>query len=184
MADQKSNTIRKCSAEGCESNAAKRGFCDKHYRRIQRRGTLQLIRQPPGQLVNAGKYCTITIDGKKIPYHVYIAEKAIGKKLPTGAEVHHVNNNGRDNRNSNLVICQNRDYHALLHARERAFDESGNASWRKCSFCKKYDDLKNMSSYLQANNKTYSFYHKACATLNVRLRKKENRERISVKTTG
>lgn len=53
--------------------------------------------------------------------HVRVAEAALGKPLPKGAEVHHVNGNGRDNRNCNLVICQDRAYHKLLHklARQR-----------------------------------------------------------------
>jgi hypothetical protein len=37
---------------------------------------------------------------------VLIAEKVLGKPLPEGAHVHHVNEIKDDNRNSNLVICQ------------------------------------------------------------------------------
>jgi hypothetical protein len=51
----------------------------------------------------------------------HVAVKALGKPLPLGAEVHHVNGDPTDNRPANLVICQDRDYHALLHrkAKER-----------------------------------------------------------------
>ena len=49
--------------------------------------------------------------------HVFLASKALGKPLPPQAVVHHVNKNPNDNRNYNLVICENNAYHGLLHQR-------------------------------------------------------------------
>ncbi len=72
--------------------------------------------------------------------HIVIAERALGKSLPPKALVHHVNEDSSNNTNSNLVICQNQAYHMLLHARRRALLACGNANWRKCPVCKKYDD--------------------------------------------
>ena len=59
--------------------------------------------------------------------HILIAEKALGRPLPKGAVVHHANEKKDDNRNQNLVICENQTYHKLLHTRmkERAEANGG-----------------------------------------------------------
>jgi predicted nucleic acid-binding Zn ribbon protein len=51
--------------------------------------------------------------------HIVVAETALGKPLPVGAVVHHVNGDMHDNRPANLLICQDRSYHSKLHARDR-----------------------------------------------------------------
>ena len=88
--------------------------------------------------------------------HILMAEEAMGKSLPLGAEIHHFN--GYENKKGNLVICQDRAYHELLHQRKRAYDVCGNASWRKCWICKEYDDVENMIKY--CSNTTY--HHMEC----------------------
>ncbi|MEI7636165.1 MAG: HNH endonuclease [Syntrophus sp. (in: bacteria)] len=51
--------------------------------------------------------------------HILIAEHALGKELPKNAVIHHVDHNTLNNKNSNLVICQDQGYHLLLHVKER-----------------------------------------------------------------
>ena len=77
--------------------------------------------------------------------HVNVAEMALGKELPAGACVHHVNEVQSDNRPENLVICQDGAYHRLLHSRMRALAACGNANWRRCWICREHDDPARLS---------------------------------------
>jgi hypothetical protein len=74
------------------------------------------------------EYINRTVNGRSGGEHVHIAERALGKELPKGAEVHHVDGNGRNNANRNLVICQDASYHRLLHRRAKALRELGDAN--------------------------------------------------------
>jgi len=94
--------------------------------------------------------------------HVLVAERALGRTLPIGAEVHHVDGDGMNNAGTNLVICPSRAYHRLLHVRQRALDACGHGGWRKCPFCKRYDDTANMSHQQPRRNPSGGFVHAAC----------------------
>lgn len=91
--------------------------------------------------------------------HVLIAEKAIGKPLPKGARIHHIDENPNNNENSNLLVCD-RTYHKLIHVRLEAKKACGNPDWRKCKYCKEYDDLENLVTYTHGVKKTY--LHREC----------------------
>ena len=74
--------------------------------------------------------------------HYLIAERALGRELPDGAEVHHVDENTRNNSGSNLVICQGAAYHKLLHVRTRIVKAGGNPNTEKvCSTCRRLRPL-------------------------------------------
>lgn len=89
--------------------------------------------------------------------HILVVERAIGKPLPLSAEVHHVNENPADNRNHNLVVCQDLAYHKLLHVRMRARKACGNANFRACRTCKRYDDPARLVFYATA------MHHRQCS---------------------
>jgi hypothetical protein len=85
--------------------------------------------------------------GRSVLNHILVAETALGHQLPVGAEVHHVDGDRGNDANSNLVICPNKSYHALLHKRMRAMDSCGHADWLKCWICKEYGpDVKQRSN--------------------------------------
>lgn len=77
--------------------------------------------------------------------HVAVAVRALGKPLPKGVEVHHVNGVRSDNRGCNLVICQDHAYHSLLHQRARSLAACGHPSWKRCWICDRYDDPRNFN---------------------------------------
>lgn len=89
--------------------------------------------------------------------HVDMAERALGRVLPDGCEVHHVNEIKLDNRPGNLVLCETRAYHGLLHKRARALAACGDASAHRCYLCRGYNDQHDI--YITSQGKTR---HRAC----------------------
>ena len=68
--------------------------------------------------------------------HIIVAERALGKPLPAGSVVHHHNQVRDDNANTNLIICQDRQYHNLLHLRMRTVAFGGDPNThRYCGGC-------------------------------------------------
>lgn len=120
--------MKKCCIENCDNDAkGGRGMCRAHYMRWWRNGDPNVFygrgynsgRPRSGSMDKQG-YWRITLDdGRRVLEHVYLAEKALGRPLPKGVEVHHVNGIKCDNTPSNLVICPDRAYHFLLHRRAR-----------------------------------------------------------------
>lgn len=112
--------------------------------------------------------------------HRQIAELVLGKALPKGAQIHHVNGIKTDNRHCNLVICQDGAYHRLLHVRTKIIKCGGNPntdSW--CSRCRKpklrseFHVRKGQSGHKKAGSLTTAC--KACAKRYTRDWKRKHR---------
>ena len=140
-----------CIIDGCSERATRKSMCQLHYRRTRVHGDPNKTnRRAPSD----GKgYRNVNGKGE----HVVIAEKALGKPLPKGAQVHHVDFDRSNNAPSNLVICPSAKYHQLLHIRSRAMAATGNPNARKCMYCRKYDTLDNLFGTTEGRQ-----YHSAC----------------------
>ncbi len=108
------------------------------------------------------RYRVINIGNGEYRYeHVLVAEAALGKPIPSGSIVHHVDGDNWSNTSTNLVVCQDQRYHKLLHMRERAVAAGYPPNYRPCAYCKEFDDPSNMSENAAAGQ----VYHKPCANI-------------------
>lgn len=90
-----------------------------------------------------------------------VVKKALGKPIPKGAVVHHINGDHADNRNFNLVLCENTEYHHLLHIRMKAYNKTGHPNYRVCAVCKKYDNPNIMRKI--TNSYVGKYQHVGCS---------------------
>lgn len=155
-----------CGVEGCGAMRAARGYCNKHYKRLRKYGDLSRRQRAPGTgKINRDGYIMIYKNGVEKFEHTRVVEAAIGKPLPNGAQIHHVDYNRANNAPTNLVVCPSVKYHRLLHQRTDAVLAGFPPDHRKCQFCKQYDSPENLS----LNRNTY---HKSCAATSMRERSK------------
>jgi len=98
--------------------------------------------------------------------HILVGEQALGRFLPPQAVVHHVNEQRSENRNSNLVICEDDTYHKLLHKRMRAFRATGSVLGVQCLYCKEWGmpGTSDISIIQRKSGKTGHSYHRSCNT--------------------
>ncbi len=154
--------MKLCTVEGCTRRHYGHGYCAMHYSRWKRLGDplagKTYNKRGTGGLINGGYHAVA-----HRMTHVQKAEKALGKPLPTKAVVHHIDYDKENNNNTNLVICPDQTYHALLHVRTDAYNACGNANFRRCIFCKQYDNPINMYKHVSA------FAHRRCHTAQQKL---------------
>ena len=103
--------------------------------------------------------------------HIIIAERALGKPLPKGAHVHHVDGNRTNNNPTNLVICPDAVYHNLIEYRTKAYLACGNANYFQCWLCKEWDSPLN-------NKKKHRNAHIDCWRKYARQKRADRKSRI------
>lgn len=101
------------------------------------------------------------INGKPRTQSRLVVERVLGRLLKSTEIVHHVNLDESDDRNENLVVCQDKAYHNMLHRRLRARLACGDANKRHCQFCNGWDlpgengmvvDVRNHTKHKQCFN--------------------------------
>lgn len=149
-----------CSFQGCNRDSTAKSYCLMHYKRWRKHGDASVVnRTQPGFGTKGYKFDYAS--GRQV--HVAVAERALGRRLPKGACVHHVDENRRNNDPTNLVICPDNAYHRLLHKRMAAYDACGHADWLKCPFCKQYDAPSNLVMRERSGRPgNFTWHHAKC----------------------
>jgi hypothetical protein len=96
-------------------------------------------------------YVRQSLNGRRSYEHIEVAARALGKPLPSKAIVHHVNDNTRDNRPSNLVILQDTTEHDALHYRRKVL-RAGGDPWTQ-HLCAKCGGLKAPPAFYKQNGR-------------------------------
>lgn len=159
---------RECSVDGCEKQVKARGWCANHWFRYDSVGfcsghahsfrrygdPLKARRGIQGNGWMSNGYRMIG----DVREHRLVVERILKCALPRKAVIHHVDEDRSNNVPTNLVVCPSNAYHRLLHRRMAARDASGNPNFRKCPYCKAYDDPANMRQ-----EKSGRCVHRICA---------------------
>ena len=88
--------------------------------------------------------------GTAAALHRLRATRALGKPLPKGAVVHHAD--GTKDVKAPLVICQNVQYHNLLHLRMRVLKAGGDPNTQRwCGSCRQFKPFAAFNKFRHAS---------------------------------
>lgn len=138
-------------------------FCSRQCGYIHRRGE-RAANWSGGRVAEPSGYVIATVEsrvrGRTIREHVLVAERALGRSLPSGAEVHHVNGDRADNRPANLVICHDVSYHRLLHKLQRIRTAGGRPFLDR--ICHKCNQVKPITEFSPSSSRGHSTRASKC----------------------
>lgn len=86
----------------------------------------------------------------------------LARHLPTNAEVHHINEIKTDDSNTNLVICEDHQYHTLIHVRIRVLKAGGDPNSQ--AICSKCKELKPKSDFGKCRQRQVTKLDSYCKT--------------------
>lgn len=71
--------------------------------------------------INKAGYIEVKEEGRWILEHKKVAEIVLKRKLKDSEVIHHINQNKKDNRPSNLMLFENQTEHAKFHIKLKRF---------------------------------------------------------------
>ena len=174
---------------GRKTNLAKKTYASEGIRKGEPRSYLPghqfkgVYRTPPvgklngrwkgGRVLNGGYIAIWKPDHPRadrygyVPEHILVMENALGRHIPKGEIVHHIDEDRLNNSIGNLMLFKTVAMHNAFHSCLRAFKQTGHWDWINCPFCHQYDDPKNMF----VSKVTKMHYHRECMNLDRRQRK-------------
>ena len=94
--------------------------------------------------------------------HRVVVERVLGRHLDQRHPVHHVDGNKTNNATHNLVVCEDAEYHALLHRRARVVMAGGDPDTQAlCSKCRRLKPSNDVvsGSYCRDCRRAYNEAH-------------------------
>jgi hypothetical protein len=110
--------------------------------------------------------------------HREIAKQVLGHEIPRNVEIHHVDGNGKNNNHDNLVICENKSYHMLLHNRSNGLRACGNVHARLCYGCKQWKDKSEFQK--KWKNRDIVELCKECASTKAKEKRGKNKDKLKI----
>ena len=111
----------------------------------------QPMRFRKGHRLSQSKYRVQRNGNGVTAVHIVVAERAVGRRLPKDAQVHHLDGDTHNNAPRNLVICENDAFHKLLHTRARIVSAGGDPNTQQ--ICDKCRVLKFLSGFALSRNR-------------------------------